>query len=140
MRATSVLCGAHRLPSARMISFASSTVSLVGDIKSVLAPPGFERRSLQQSLAVTQKPFSASGWNRMVRSDNDLPTAERERKKRIRPNEQRAEQCGSGTQCRAGPQQCSFDQLHIKSYVAAVSYRSSGDKEANSRSRRVSTR
>ena len=37
---------------------------LVSNINSVLAAFGLERRSLQQSLAVTQKPLSARWWNR----------------------------------------------------------------------------
>src|SRR5690242_6246819 len=79
---------------------------LVGDIDPVLACFRFERRSLQQSLAVPQEPFSTSGWNGTVRGEDDLPSAEREGKKRIRPNDKRAKQQNGASQGRAGPQEC----------------------------------
>src|SRR5215470_2765919 len=60
---------------------------VVSNIEPVVAPLGFQRRSLQQPFAVTQNPLSAPRRNGMVRGNTDLPGAERECKKRIRPSD-----------------------------------------------------
>src|SRR5262249_48337465 len=63
---------------------------------------------VQQSLALTEKSLSAGGRNGMVRGNNDLSGAGRERKERLWPGDQGAQPQRRRGPRHAGPKQPSF--------------------------------
>jgi len=90
---------------------------VVCDINPVLAPFGFERRAVQQSVALTQKPLSASERNGPVRENNDPPRASRECKQRLRPSDQGTQGQRTDGQRQAGRKQRARDQTQQGGFV-----------------------